>query len=670
MLGEIYLRQGDTQKALESWNTALGSDPGWVELRRETLALRREVMPEGRQAAGPAGEDLSDDFSRPYAIDVKRSIAESGSAEDYPHADTILVLDQTVIVIHEDGSYSEITHQARKALTTEGAEDLSEVRVRGEIMEARTHGPDGTVREPAVLPGRKTLTMPGVEIGSVVEYKYRDERRAPKGGFVDLPHWSFASLGIPHQFSDYVVISPATMKIETLVRNWHTSLPEESLRELPAVEEAGRVVRRWQSRNMRPLDPGAGHKNAIELVPNVKIARARTWDELDREMLDLFLGRTRPTAALRREARLAAGGAEGCEAVARAIFRHVNDLVKTDAELYDANHVLLARAGSRAILLAALLRAAGLDARFAAARPPAEAIAPSEGPGEPAWEFPQAGYFSDTLVCVLCPDGRKLWLDPSGPYSSFGAIAPRFGGGTAFILSPDGGVLTRLPRPTLEEQGETTRTELVVDPVADTIAGFTEIVFAGAVGAVYKERFAESGSLWQQNWAEERLSAVLSGASIEGLNLSGLEDPEAPFQVRIGLSLCEALAGGGEWRDVPEGLSPLGLVKLFVTMPERQYALKISSPVVRWDEVTIRLAGAAEAGEWAPPEDCVLQCAFGSYGLTFARRADGVHARRTVAILPQEVSAEGYDEFVKFCRGIDAAEAAPLRLRLPARAAE
>jgi len=648
LLGEIHLRQLRTEKAAEAWETALQIRPGWLELRRELQALR--------------GED--EDFSKPFAIDVKKAIAESRTAAEYPNSDSILVVDQTVDRLYEDGSYSEITHQAQKVLTTEGAEELSHIDVEGELLEARTHRPDGTVLEPAVLPGRDKLTMPGVEIGSVVEYKYRRDHPAPPGGFVTLPSWYFRSLKVPHQVSDYVVIAPKGMALSISVRNWGRRFPEESFEELPVREEGDLVVHRWIARNTRPVEPGTGHDHMSTLLPHVDIGRARSWQDLNAELSDLFLGRTRLTESLRAEAARAVEGLTGWEAKVRAIFRHVNSLVRSDAELYEANHVLLARAGSRSVLLAALLRAAGFDARFAVARPRPEAVDPSEGPGEPNWALPRPEYFRDTLVCVLGEGGEKLWLDPEGPYSAFGCIAPRFQGGTAFIVSPEGGVLSTLPWGALREHGESTETRLEVDPTTGSARGECVVTSAGAAGAALKQRFAESSASWRRTWAGRRLSEAVPGSRLTDLELRGLDDPDSPFVLRIAFTVDEALAGTLEWRELPTALDPIGMVRRFIHQPTREYPQKIPSSLVRWDEVTIRLPGARQ---WALPESRSERTAFGSYSLTFAARGEELRIARSVTIMSQVIEAERYEDFVRFARAIDSAEAAPLRVRLAPR---
>jgi len=651
-LGEVCLRRGDTEKALAEWEEALRLRPDWHVVRRQADALRGEP----------------DDFSLPFALDVDAAVAESKGGDDYPQANTIMIVDQTVVRIYADGSRSEITHQARKALTTEGVNGLSELRVRGELLEARTRLPDGTLLEPAVLPGRGALTMPGVAIGAVVEHRIRRDFARPRGGFVRLPEWYFRGLEAPHQISDYVVIAPASMDLTVLARNWEAAFDDEEFVAHPPEEADGVKTWRWTARSVHPALPEKDHEHSSEILPNVLVARAQSWDDVNWECLDGFAGRTRLTQAIREEAAkvIAAtskdDGPLDERSKTRAIFSHVNGLVRAESRLLDASHVLAARSGRRAVLLAALLRAAGLHAEFAYVRQRAEAIPPDQGPGEPVWDLPQRKYFSKAIVTVMLRGGERLWLIPGGRHVPFGKIPPAYHGGTAFIASRRGGILTTLPWGRLDECGEATRASLTYQAEGGRFLGAYSLVSTGTAGSVYKDSFDELDLSRQENWVEKRLSERFGGALFQEMEVPETEDPEAPFTLAANFTLDASFDSSDQWGDVPTGIDPLSMTKSFIFVNEREYAQKIHAGLVRRDEVIVRIPGARD---WALPPSLVRQAPFGSYNLVIAREGDEITIRREVAIMPQVVAPEHYGEFVDLCRAIDTAESAPLRVRLP-----
>jgi hypothetical protein len=465
---------------------------------------------------------------------------------------------------------------------------------------------------------------------------------------------------VPHQLSDYVVIAPHDMNLSITKRHWERRFPEESFEEFAPAHGAGTITYRWIARDARQIQPETNHDHVSTILPNIEIGRGRTWHDLNAEMLDMFLGRFRQTEAIGAEAADAVAGADDVEAKARAVFRHVNALVKSDAPVYDANKILHAKAGNRGVLLAAMLQAAGIDARFAVARPRAEAIAPSEGPGEPTWALPSAAYFADTFVCVLTGDGERIWLDPEGPYSAFNVLPARYHGGVALILDDDGGTLTTLPWGPLREQGHTTKTSISFDVAANTAVGSRTLVVSGAAAGTYKRLFAESSSHWRDTWAENALSTAVAGARLTSVQAYGLDDPAEPFSVTSVFDLADALTGTAPDREVPTGLERLHLTKRFVGEPARVYPLKISSPLVAWDEISLK---TDVSSVWVCPPPLTEHTAFGSYSLTSVSRGAAVDIKRSIALVPQVIDPARYEEFVRFCRRIDAAETASLRIR-------
>jgi hypothetical protein len=269
-------------------------------------------------------------------------------------------------------------------------------------------------------------------------------------------------------------------------------------------------------------------------------------------------------------------------------------------------------------------------------------------------------------------------------------VARAAGSGPASALRRHGpdvaarcGTFETLPWGPLREHGEVTRTLLNLDPETDVLHGLTEYHMSGSVGAAYKELFAESSATWRQTWAENRLAKGLHGSRLGGIEVEGLDDPEAPLTVRAEFEVAEAMgparsgrvpalrrpgpddaapAGVESWRETPTGVEPLEAVSAYVKVPKRTYAMKIPSPLVREDEVEIRLPGVES---WAPPAPHTAKTSFGSYSLSFASEGDVMWIRRSVTLLPQVVEPGNYEEFVRFCREIDAAEHAPLKALLP-----
>jgi transposase-like protein len=116
-------------------------------------------------STGIAGEV---DFFSEWDRDVAALVREAPGQAEFPEADTICLFDQTVTRIWEDGSRTEIVHQAFKILTQGGVQRYGQVTIPGEVFRIRTFTPDGRILEPIQAAGGRTFQMPGVEPGAVV----------------------------------------------------------------------------------------------------------------------------------------------------------------------------------------------------------------------------------------------------------------------------------------------------------------------------------------------------------------------------------------------------------------------------------------------------------------------------------------------------------------------
>ncbi len=317
MLGEALSRAGDRKGALEAYSRALELDPGDHRLRRLV-----------ERTGG-----IDEDFSASYALDIRKEIAESRKRA-YPRANAVRVLDQTVVRVYRDGSAAETIANGERALTPRAVQSLGEQPVLGEIMEARTIKRDGSVLEPTPIPGRRGLTMPGLEIDATVEYKYRLDRPPARWGGFYLDKWYFRSpqLDEPHQVSDYVVMIPKGLAHKVVRHNF--DVPER------VDEKDGLVVYRWTARNQPRVDAEPKMPHFDHYLPFVEIGTPRSWAEVADSFRSIYMGRTRATSLVAATATRVAGKARGVEEKARAIYAWLNREVRHRGPYANAHQAL------------------------------------------------------------------------------------------------------------------------------------------------------------------------------------------------------------------------------------------------------------------------------------------------------------------------------------------
>jgi hypothetical protein len=134
------------------------------------------------------------------------------------------------------------------------------------------------------------------------------------------------------------------------------------------------------------------------------------------------------------------GGRPDPESAAKAIYRYVCDNIDPNPAGEMAAHIHADHMGDRRLLLLALLRAAGLDANPAAARPSPDFLHP------PSWELPSMDIFTTPLVRLTLPGGVVRWLDARFDSLPFGGIPDDLSGATVLTCLPGGPLFETMPK--------------------------------------------------------------------------------------------------------------------------------------------------------------------------------------------------------------------------------
>lgn len=636
-LGELLAKAADRKASLDAYRKALELDPSDHRLRRLVERL----------------SGVNDDFSAPYALDIAKEIAESKKRR-YLQASVVRVLDQTVVRVYRDGSLAETIADGERILAEKGIEKLSTQPILGEFMEARTHRKNGEILEPTVIPGERRLTMPGLEIGATVEYKYRlDEEPRSWGGFY-LSKWYFRSHGLdePHQVSDYIVMVPKGLAHKVVRHNF--DVPER------VEEKDGLVIYRWTARNRRRVaaEPHMPHFDSY--LPFVEIGTERSWQEVAEGFRSIYLGRTRPTRRVRAAAARAVAGRKTTEQKARGIYEFVNEHVKHRGAYRNAHQALVAGAGDREMVFIALAEAAGLEVCQGRTRRSPRFQGKDDSPA--TWSLPSERNFTAELVGVRLPGARVLWLDLSSRFMPFGTLRRELGGARVLAVPPRGrAFFERLPQPDFDRAGETAELELTLS-AGGKLTGLMTLRNLGSDAARAKERLARLDAAGRRNMVQARLAGLFRGASLLEVTFTGAGEAEAPLVTRARFEVDGHLtpAAGGRLICRP-GIDPLNLVSELAMDPTRQYPLKLASARIVREVLRYRLPAGLEVA--ALPKGAVLSGKFGTYSLTAEKTPGGFKVERRALLLPQTISAKDYPAFRAFCRRVDEAERARAVLR-------
>lgn len=360
---------------------------------------------------------------------------------DDPEAHAVVLGDHGEARVERDGSITFERHRRVKILD-EGGYDLADVTLTyntednyqrvGKIQgQTFTLQPDGKIRRVTLDRGsiftedigrnrkRVTFTLPALEPGAVVEFRYELTTKSP----LQMPSWYFQEEE-PVLYSEFKMEHPTTLAYTIVTRG----NPEFDEREDQAkgLGMGGEVMRyRWVAtrvpalraeRYMTTLEDYV-QKLDIQLVeyysPGIGAVRViKTWEQLTEELLDNvgFGRKLNASRTVRQEALAITDGLTSPQEKAEALYDHVRSTVVwdgayralADRDLRDVHQSKRGTSAEINLLLVALMREAGL--------PAAPAILSTRGNGRVLRSYPIVSQFNYTTAAVKL-GGRWHLLD-------------------------------------------------------------------------------------------------------------------------------------------------------------------------------------------------------------------------------------------------------------------
>ena len=597
----------------------------WQPITPEELALKDDPIHPGAHAVMLYREILADhDYRYEWHYERIKILTEKG--RDY--ADVVIVYD----------------------------EDLT--RVTG--IKARTIRPDGTVvpfkgevfEKPYLKSRRlnymtKTFTLPGVEVGSIIEYQYK--LRSHDNTIV-LRRWLVQSelTLLRGRFSIWPYSGGTTCRTSsrpcppTLRRLlWSSFLPPgKDLRtqeRKPRLLELENVPGLPEEEFMPPEDELKMQVRFFYIEPGTRTP-GDFWKregKEDNKRFEKFIGK-------RKSIQLAAASlvspGDSPEDKLRKLYARAQQVRNLTFERWrskeekkreklkdnrNAEQVLergYGRASEIRRLFVALARAAGFDATlvFVSARDLGmfhkEILAP--------------GQINASVVVVRLGD-KDLYLDPSTPFAPFGLLPWELTGVEGYRLEKEGGVLQSTPDPASADTIISRKATLRLD--ADgTLEGTAQVAFHGQQALEWRLSALDEDEIELHEELEDRVKGWLpTGAEVEIQSVSGWEDSAEPLRVEFSLKVPGYGASAGRRMLVPLAVFRADAAGAF-GHSERVHPIYFSYPWQAIDEITIAVPDGYTIEHLPKPRD--LPSSFGTYEISSEKAGDGLQVRRRLVI--------------------------------------
>ncbi|HEY1087227.1 MAG TPA: DUF3857 domain-containing protein, partial [Archangium sp.] len=545
-----------------------------------------------------------------------------------------------------DGTMVDRVHIIQKALDQQGVQDVAEVEIPpgATVLKLRTIKPDGRTLEPENIEGKEGMSLPGVQVGDLVEYEYllAHPTRGPAMPGFTASAFYFQIARQPNARSTYVVIAPKGSGMEVDAHNVKAPKPQ--------VEGEFEVLRHEERRVPPYIPEPIGPPSANEWLPFVSVgAGARGNEGTVRAYADAFIERGLVTYEVEAFARDAVKGLPeplGADAV-KAVYAAVqHKLSGRDAGLGVSAAASVAQdRGSRLWLLKASLDALGLEARLVAVR----AFTADPAP----YLFPNEALLPYLCLRVSLKDGQAIWLDPLVRFAPFGEL-PEFalGGLEAWVLPESGRPLERVTTPPRSARpGKNVVLDLSLD-AEGVLSGKGVETYTGYEAAQLAEAL-ESLSPDQRDQAlQSALSRYYGGADLSKLSVDAKRDVGAPVIVSYEFKAARFARAEGGSRLVASSLTyPLMLGRRFLAVPSRVTPLFIDTSEASSTKATLTLpAGWVLQG---PVGEVKLEGPSGKYVRREAQQGNIVKVEEECVLTQSRVPPKQYDAFAQFAGEVD-----------------
>jgi hypothetical protein len=473
----------------------------------------------------------------------------------------------------------------------------------------------------------KTFTLPNVEVGDIIEYRYREHRDNELASYMrlyfqrDLPMWN-----VTYHLKPLVLPwLPYAMRSMTFGFESKPFQKEPdgyfatSMSNMPAFHE-------------EPYMPPEDQLRAWMLIyyeEDKKVDAEKYWKETGKSDYNRFKQFTGADGSVKRTAAELVSGAEGPEAKLAALdmfcrtkientSNRASEMTAAQRKAIKENRspgdTLKQKAGDGSdinFLFVALANAAGFDARMARIANRADAFFDRRRP--------TTYFIEDLSVAVKMGDQWKFY-DPSSRYLEPGMLIWQEEGSSALVSDPKEGILVQTQH---LEPARSMRRHRGTFKLLDngTLEGTVEYQYTGHDGRYHKLEYEKMSAAQQEEDWKKSLQERLSTAEISAFEMKNVTDPQQPMIVKHQVSVAGYATRTGKRILLQPAFFQRNINARF-TDSKRKYDIYFDYGWSEDDEVTIDIPDGWELDDPVAPQNSQIQN-MGEYSVKVLKTKDG-----------------------------------------------
>jgi hypothetical protein len=636
-LDEFQRRWGDLQVVDELRLALTAGDP---EASERALADAIERTPSSIELLSLAWRRGRTPFFEPYRLTLDEVLSQTDEADG--GVDAVLLLDQAVEKIFDDGSSLYYYHGVTRALTPVGAQQASRLQQlpNSHRLKIRVHKPDGSIVVPATITsGGGPVELEDVAPGDLVEEEYVARvaaAGASRRGHLPPYVYRFADSERAFGLSEYLLLVPRG--IELLIEGNMENLERSEW------EVDGMRAIRWRAQSVPPIPEERFAPPTSELLPWVSYGFEVTWQDVGDAIRDRLIPLLTTTPELDRWAAPIMGGKAPKDAVT-ALINGIIDEVDPGRGVLDfagsPGAAFSRRAGNRLGIAAAVLLADGWQVDLVMAR-----TRPFAGTHLVVPTF-------DSFLLPLLRVGRddaEIWLDLEQERQGIGRIDPIVQGSDGLLIPLDRPeepvtLVRELPSFANLDLEEEMRAEAEVAANGDV-----RLTVNLAIIGPQAERVLEQ----IRSVPTERLPMVYQQMAANFVPAASEVTGEIG-RIDNGIEVELAMLAPGACRAEGDDLVCRALVfnkplaPVLAALPARRFPLIMPVPVLQRNELVIDIPEGWKMS--AKPRR--IETRWGSVHETIERDGQRVRSVLRLELPAQTVQPDDYPDFARFCHAVD-----------------
>ncbi|MHC4871112.1 MAG: DUF3857 domain-containing protein [Planctomycetota bacterium] len=654
--GRTELLCGRKDNCIKYWKRSLAVSP-------ENPLLRKNL-----EEIEPAGKNFYDD----YAVDIKEIIEIKAEPDDYPKYNTAVLLDQGISRVNQNGTRDMYIHFARKALRSRGAQELNSYtigynpkRERIKVLAAKVYQPDGSVISAKGIRdisskgggGQGTIydkhhgmkiSFPQVKAGSIVEVKYTNESTGKNVYGDQFEEVFFFGGNNPTARFEYIVLSPKELAVKLATFGKEKAGVTQNTQ-----EKGGTVIHRFTAENIPGFEIEPQMPPYEEVAPAVRVSTFKSWNDVGAWYWDLSKDSFElPKDIIEDTLELVKGINDRDKKIAAVYYKVIDKVRYVGIELgrngyvpHQAERTYRTNYGDckdTAVLMAAMLKTAGVDAKVALVRTWERGKEPTGLPG--ARRFNHA-------ICYIPPKGGKeYWLDGTTDYNHVTELPTMDQGGAALITGPDGGKFVTIAEEPAEENSDAIFCTMNIskDGSAEVTA---KMSYKGAYAASYRRIFESPDrfKVMLENFIKRRFP----GAKFISFKTSSpdLKVKETYFEFKMQVPDM-AVKVNGEYKVKPVVL-PQGLSRMAM-QSKRKHDLMLNLKRSHIVKTIIKLPEGSAVK--SVPQNKNSAHTFASHTRDVKSENGTVSYKAETKLKVRRIKLADYNSFKEFCNKTDSSE--------------